>query len=694
MPIVRNLAKYAGIQDEEKASRIGWLVRQHDRYEQYWTPEIEFAVRNARVYWFVNFGMWPQEVVDKLRSQGRRPPSIPVIPDKVESLVGNFIANQFDMKIEPRTGEHTTLTQKGQDIILSDKYNLDWDSAEILCLLDSFIKVGYERLVVTDLKDPFGNIAFETINPRHTLLCPAWKSPYVRDLTDYFVWDKMTVAQMKMLFPQTSERLDELYQRELREGVDYGYNYGNVPKYRTAEEKWDGMHKVIEYHHVKIIDRMYEYDKKNQCWFPDTGYKQGSQEDKFGKLIYAQQHQLTPDDICMLKQHKRVKYVEAICPDIDKELYLTHGKDRVQTNNCNIYPLGIRYYGQFQGIVDRLYDLNTGINKGEMNIQDIQARAAKGAFILDRALTGSDPDLERQIESAWNDPAARIWVEEGATERLPKGGIIPLPTVTPTGDMFNQTERYYSLSDRYSKVPAAQDSRSESGQESGRLFKFKFEAGIIQQKYLQHFYQQHKRDKIEAALCQARITYSGVPRKFNRPGGDVITINTEAINMFTGDKIILDDISTLPEMSVVLIPSKSSVSVRQNIKETSGELLQFTKDPLVALVLEEHIALTSEISEEQKEEVEKAFSLAKMEAAMNKTMNIKNAQMTIQQIEQKLQAILDAQSGMGGMPQLGMEEQGGQPKQQMSIGGPPEEKMMEGTPQEQPSESESLLQNA
>jgi sorbitol-specific phosphotransferase system component IIBC len=163
--------------------------------------------------------------------------------------------------------------------------------------------------------------------------------------------------------------------------------------------------------------------------------------------------------------------------------------------------------------------------------------------------------------------------------------------------------------------------------------------------------------------------------------------------MFSGNKIILDDISTLPEMSVVLIPSRTSISVKQNVKETSGELLQFTKDPLVALVLEEQIALTSDISEEEKEEVKKAFSLAKLEAAMNKNMNIKNAQMQIQQIEQKIQAILQAKAGMGQAPQQPGEGEE-QPEQQMSIGGPPnpEERAVEGTPQEQPKE-ESLISN-
>ena len=61
--------------------------------DMYWQTDLERIIRNARMYWHVNFGQWPQFVVDQLRDEGRRPPTFPVIPDKLETLVGSFLAN-------------------------------------------------------------------------------------------------------------------------------------------------------------------------------------------------------------------------------------------------------------------------------------------------------------------------------------------------------------------------------------------------------------------------------------------------------------------------------------------------------------------------------------------------------------------------------------------------------------------------
>jgi len=673
--------KYAGVQDQDVWRRTNWIKRQFDRYEQYWSPDLEMAIRNARMYWHVNFGQWPWYVVEKLRLQGRRPPTFPIIPDKIETLVGSFLSNGFDIKYEPMNGKITSLTQKVQDMYFSDKHNLDWDSSEIMCLLDSFIKVGYERMTVSDMIDPFGNIGWEHPNPRHIYLDPAWKSIYTRDLMNYFMWDGLTVAEIKRIYPKSSERLDERYLREMREGVDYGYNYGAVPRWKSIEDKWaGGRFKVIEFHSLQLTDRMYEWDKVNHCWFPGTGFKPGTKEDRQVKLEYAQKNQLTQDDIVLLKQKKRTKVIEAICPEIDKELYLEKGPDIIQTDNVNLYPVGIRYNGQYQGIVDRLYDIQIAYNKGEMIMQDIFMRSSKGAFILDRALAGGDPELEKQIESAWNDPAARIWVDEYATERLPKGGIVELPTSSIPPDGFKLNDRYADMADRFSKVPAAADSRSESGKESGKLFKYKLEVGMVGQKYLLKNYERQKKDKAIAYLKQAKISYAGVPRTFGKSNGkEVFSINQEFTDEFTGEKSIIDDISTLAEMSVIAIPSRSGINLRQQIRETAEGLMDRTEDPLIHAIFMSHIALTSELGEEEKEEARYAFDLIKTESALMKAVNIQD--MTLRLSQGKMQEEKMAAKTGGIPPGMG----GGEPPppQQITEGVPSEEDMKRGTPQEQ-----------
>ena len=664
--------------EDNIAVRINWLARQFERYERYWEKDLERNLRNARMYWHVDFGQWPQIVVDKLREQGRRPPTFPIISDKIESLVGSFLANGFDMKFEPMNGKIDTLTLKAQDMFYADKYNMDWDSPEIEALLNSFIMVGYERMAISDMVDEFGNITWETINPRHTMLDPAWKTNKIGDLQNYFVYDWKTPAEIKRIYPKSSPHLDVLYEKEMREGIDYGDNYGAVPRYRVLGEKWGDTHKVIEFHYVKNTEETYEYDKVNNCWFPDTGFKNGSDEDRQAKIQYISEMELQPLDIVNLKRKKTVKYIEAIVPSIDNWFFLDRGKDIIQTQNVNLYPLGIRYNGQYQGVVDRLYDLQMYINKGEMNIQDIQQRTAKGAFIMDRLLSGGDVALEKQIEANWNKPGARMWADEGSLASGKKL-IQELPTTPPTADTFRQIDRYYDYADRFSKVSAAQDARTESTKESGKLFKYKVEVGLVQQKYIMKFYEAHKRDKMEAWLRQAKITYAGVPRTFGTADGkETFTVNQEVTNILTGETMVLDDISRLPRMKIIIVPSPQGINVRTEIQNDMLKYMEILKDPadrLLRIIFMREAIMTGEMKDETKEEIRIAADKLIEEAALIVAGNIQEAELRLMNAE-KMKAQVQKMSGRG------QAQQEAPPPQQMTRGAPTQKQITEGTPKQ------------
>jgi len=641
MPTLYKQKTFA-LERSDKTHRVKWLKEQFDRYETYWRPEIERAIRNARMYWQVNFGAWPAYVVEKMRAQGRRPPSFPIIPDKIETLIGAFLSNDFDMRYEPKRNSADKLCFRLQDMWFSDKYQLDWDTSKIACLLDAFIMVGHERMVISDAEDDFGNIAWETCDPTHTLLSPTWKSNYVRDLNDYFTWTNMTAAEIMRHpnFKHNSDHLKELYNREKLEGIDYGQYLGAVPRYKTVEEKWSATHQVIEFHSTEDIVDDYEYDLRNHVWFPDSGFKFGSEDDIEVKKAYYEQQGLSENDVTYLPRKRRVKRIETICPEIDSDFFLQSGKDIIQTNNINLYSLGIRYKGQFQGICDRLYDTQIAYNKGKMDIQDIQSRTAKGAFFIDRALSGGDVELERQIEEAWNDPAARVWVDEGSTRNLAQGGVIPFPQSNVSADFFAENNDYLSLSDRFSKVPAAQDSRTEGSKESGRLFRYKLEVGQIGQKYLMKSYERHEREKAAAYVRQAKITYAGTPRTFRKMGTkEVFWINQPGVELVSGKPVVIDDISLLPEMDVIIAPSKSGINVRTELRAQYSELLDaFSNRPefgLLTATLGGLILDSQDMPDEAKEQVKNAISLVQRHQAGVLALSIASN-------EQKLMAMQQA----------------------------------------------------
>jgi hypothetical protein len=676
------------VRNEYDRNRVRFLTQQFDRYENYWRPDIDRYTRNARMYWHVNFGMWPQAVVDKLREQGRRPPTLPIIPDKIETFVSAVLSNDFDIKFTPRTGRQTTLTNHVNEMYLSDKHYCDWDGSRIPTLLDANIGFGCERLTIIDEVDDFGNVGREHMNARHTYLDPGWKNNFVKDIRDYFFWDNKTPMQAIETYGTGSERLRILAEKEKIEGVDYGEHEGAVPRFRTFDEKWSGLHKFIEFHWVEKDERWYEYDLMNHCWFPDTGFKAGSDEDKQVKKDYVQEAGLSPTDISWRKQKRCKKKLQVIAPSIDAEMFIegeadpksSKNDDIIQTQNCNVYPLGLRYNGQFMSLVDRLYDINIAANKGEMNIQDVMQRSAKGAFFLDRALSGGDPEIEAQIEQAWNDAGARAWVEEGSTKELgPSGGMIKFPEQHISSDTFHQQDRYLDQSDRYSKVPTVMDARSEKSGEPAVKYRNKLEVAMMGQKYMMTFYERHEIDMARAWLRQGKRTYSGIQRTFNIPGteGDMFDVNVRMKDEINGRTIVYDDISKLPEMNLTLVPSRKGVNIRATTREELWDHLQILNDPadrLLRTIVTGNLMEMSELSDETKEEVRKGVQLTKMDAALQLAVNI---QTNMGQLSKANQALEMINQQTGGGQQAGLEPP---VEQQMTFGEPTEEEVVAGTP--------------
>jgi len=684
--------KPSPIIDRDNFEIVRHVYKMYTRHEDYWRPDHHRLIRNRRMAWGVNFGQWPAYTVEKLREEGRRPPTLNHTGKKVESQISAFQSNDFDMKYTPVSGRLDSLSEALQDMFYSDRSNLDWDAAEAVALRDFFTWGGYERMRISDkYNKEFGNIAFEAVDPQHIYLDTSWKSNNPNDIRHYYEWSMHTASEIARMFgDNVSERLKDIRDREEREGVNLGEYHGGVHHYHDSDQKWGDMHRVIWYHYLEDEARDWEYDLVNNCVFPETGFPNGSDKDRQAKTEYIRMMGLDPNhDIRTVRQNKRIKMLQAICPSIDNELVLAKGKDRIQTNNVNLYPLANSLNGQFKGTVDELYDIQRQFNNVEMIKEDVQMRIAKGGFILDRALAGGDVNKEREIEQRWNDPGARIWADEGATEALGQhGGMIPLPQPSIPGDFFHQNNFRLDQFDMLSLMPAAMDSRSESTTESGRLFQSKIQVGMLGQKHQRTIWKWHKKWKAEAYALQAKITYAGMPRMFSKVNGDIFTINDRKTDA-SGNAYILNDISKLPEMKVNMLESPKGTDIRTELSSKYQEVLPlFSQDPqdrLVKLIVLKGLIETMPITEESKESVEKAIDLLTNNEAMNQAMMNMKLSQQLKQLEGQMQQ--GAQQGPQGGPQGGPAQgtQGGPPQgppQQVSMGELSEEEAVEGTTQQ------------
>lgn len=612
--------------NENKLVRCRWLQDMFRRYEEYYRSEIARIIRNQRFYWGVNYGKWPSYVIEVLKSQGRTPPNYNISAKKIESDIGSFIANGFDMKWGTISGRKSDWAMHITDMALSDKRNCDWETSEIIAMRDMKVLVGYERMFVSDRFDStFGNVAFEPLPPTHIYIDPSWKSPNAWDIDNYFEWGMFTIAQIIELFPHLKDELKDWKEREERTGINFGDYSAGVQRWQTTEQKWGDYHKVITYHSLYKYERDWEYDLVNRCPFPETGYPEGSEKEREAKQRYVEEAGLKEGDYTTIKQKKREKRIEVIIPTVHNELFAIAGKDRIQTNNCNIYPLGNCFYGQFRGMVDDLYDLDLDFNKNEMNMQDIMQRSAKGSYVMDEALTGGDEGKKREIEERANVPGAKIWVAEGATQDLgPRGGIVELPGYQPTPEMFNQAQRKLQLAD-WLTTPASMDSRSDVANPSGKLFQSQVQVGLVGQKYPMSILKRHKTEKMMAYALQAKITYSGYPRSFSRSNDEPLEINTRG-NDPMGRRVVINNISTMPMMKVTLVQSISGLNVRTELREQYHNSLQYCQDPrdrLIKLIVLEGIFETQDEKEERKEELKRAFQILKINEATTITIDQK-----------------------------------------------------------------------
>jgi hypothetical protein len=617
---------YTGTQkisfDEPKWVRNRWLSDLYNKYEDYYRGEIERILYNQRMYWGVNLGQWPAFAIEKFKSQGITPHQYNIISKKIESKIGSIIANGYDLKYMAVSGKQSPWTMHIQDMAYSDKSNCDWETSEIVALRDMAVCVGYERMFISDRFDAiFGNIAYEPLSPTHIYIDPCWKTQNAWDIENYFEWGMYGINQILRLFPKKSEELKEWKYREEISGIDYGAYRGGISRYRNTDEKWGDLHRVITFHSVKHESREWEYDLVNKNPFPETGFDPGSKEDKEAKKGYMEDVGISEGQYTMVTQKKRVKMIEVICPSLNNEIFLASGKDRVQTNNCNIYPIGNNFNGQFRGDVDQLKDVQIDFNKGQMNIMDIQSRSAKGAFILDEALTGGSAAIKKDIEDRWNEAGARIWVAEGTTAELGNhGGMIELKSSQPTPDLFNHSSKTLDLADWLSSVPAAMDSRSESSTESGKLYQSKVQVGLIGQKFDMSIYGRHKREKAMAYILQSKITYSGYPRSFSKKGkkDESLEINSVGADPI-GRRVIINDITKMPEMKVILIPATSGINIRTELRAQYSEVLSLLADPkdrLLKLIFIGRVFATQDLPEDKKEEIENAIKMLTLEEAM------------------------------------------------------------------------------
>lgn len=633
------------------------------RKQEYFEPDRNRFLENARIYWGVDYGQYPYNVVQELLDQQRQAPTFNLMTQKMDGLRGQLLRNQFDVKYVPMRGDIDELTLALQDMYYSDKDDMNWDYSYDWFLRDFLIQNGWERMFVSTENTVLGNLAFTTENPINIFPDPGWVSMFPKDLRELDKAGFYHPEELKEIYPDKAHILEELRKFEfagaLRPFGDYGYHQIGIP-YKELEARWGSKHLVIENHRMIYEIREWEYDTRTMTPFPETGYKPGSPEDIEFKKAYVEQNQIPSDRIKLIEEPNRRYHITTIVPSLSMDLVLEDRDSEIQIGRLPFFPLGpARFGSQYRGLADLMRDLQLNINKYIMMMEEILNKSARGGYFLDPDIVGNDDTKKKEVERDWNNPAARIWTEAGKSQGGLDRFMKEFPSHSVPSDLFSFHQLMHEYADKLSYQTPAAEGRTESAKESGKLFQSKFEASVITRGIIDRMLEMHWHDKAEAYMDQAKITYAGIPREFSRRDGKgKVTINQEVNE--EGRTLTLRDISRLQKHRIVLTPSKKGIDVRTNQRGLFAELKQTTQDPLIQYDYDGQIVSTFEMNDAQRAEIEEDIELAKTEARLAKMLSIRQMQQAMGGPQQQQQP--PAPQVTEGTPARGQLAQGTPPR--------------------------------
>jgi len=562
------------------------IESEFDRVVDWGSADRQREKRNWDLYFGVDLGQYTED--DKARAilEGRELSTFNVITQKVDSLAGYILKNQFDSDFIPVEGEEGLTTRVLKSLWLSDKDMMDWDHSYAKLVQGGLIYQAVEEMYVDKRFHPLGNIAFRCHLPGHVIFDPRWKTDTGRDCQVAWVVSYLTASQILELYPNAKASL--VLQQEIERTKNIGEFYDSsddksvTPIFDVSNtQPGDNYYRVIRKFEMTTEDVTIEYDETTGKDLPAGG-------DYAAKLAFLNSTnpkwepptETSEGTIRKRQDKRRVCIVTAVCSQIDREAPLQRLPSPIQIGRLPLFGWSaLRANGKCRGNVDLMADLQMKINYREELITCIIETEACGALLADPMLFNDTKELKDAFERDKNQPHKTIWTAPGAMLK----GLEPSPIRKSTlpQDARDQLQRMWEYADRISKAPAVFDARSEKSGESGYLFAQKARVAEQQSYTLFISLQRHQQEKAEAYLEQVRIQYTiaGVEREFSIPVGtkkERLVLNQKTKVTVAGVEIgkILNDLSTMPRHKVVITESPVSTTNRLITRAMAAELLR------------------------------------------------------------------------------------------------------------------------
>lgn len=521
-------------------------------------------------------GQWNETAVMQLEAEGRPITTFNFIQNKVLTLAGSFLTNQYETKFTADLGRTEDEAALLQELYLMDRDRCGLKIERLQFLLSFLVNTGVMEIYKDYRHSPFGNVGFRYRDKTKCFTDPDWSTFDVNDNKRIFFHDFFDAEEIVERYGRKNGQINEAYDR-LKFFLD-DPNERNVDIDKISDrspEFYDSMsnkYKVIECVEMRNVFKAQLYNVRTGDWM----------EPMDEKVARARLRLRLPEnaDLRLLPRHFKECWRYTICPALSKTVEMENGPDPLQIER---YPFffgsALNLNGERQGVVDPLKDPQATYNKREATMTFWQMTAANGVEFAEEGAFASDEEFQRYKRQK-NKPGEVFQTADGSNQAKK---IVIKDRGTPPSDLWTSGDRAVAMADRIYAPPASQGQVGKSG-ESAKLFDEKRQQALVALQPMEEVLMDLEQQYGEAYFRAAKQVYSGFPREMkNKKTGNVIRLNIPTPNG------VVNDISKIQRVDVTITQSPESKTIKEDRLNVFSQVRAMVTSPASQAVLDKKI---------------------------------------------------------------------------------------------------------
>ncbi len=494
-------------------------------------------------------GQWSETAVMQLEAEGRPIITFNFIQNKVLTLAGSFLTNQYETHFTADVGKSDDQAAIFEELYMMDRDRCGLKIERMQFLISFLVNTGVMEIYKDYRHSPFGNVGFRYRDKTKIFTDPDWATFDVNDNKRIFLHDFYDAEQIVDRYGRKNWQVGEAYDRLKRYLDDPNERNTEIDKLSDrSPEFFDSMsnkYKVIECVEMRNVHRAQLYNVRSGDWLPVMDES----------VARARIRLPGSQDLRLMPRHFRECWRYTICPALGRDLVLENGPDALQLERYPyIFGSALNLNGERQGVVDPLKDPQATYNKREATMTHWQMTSANGVEFVEEGAFASEEEYQR-YKRVGNKPGEKFQTSDGANQAKK---VMIKDRGIPPSDLWTSGDRAVNMADRIYAPPASQAQMGKSG-ESGKLFNEKRNQALVALQPMEEVLMDVERQMGELYFPAAKQVYGGFPREIkNKKTKNIIRLNIPT------EHGTINDVARIERVDVTITQSPESKSIKED----------------------------------------------------------------------------------------------------------------------------------